>query len=124
MSESNISSFEEWCNRPPAEVPLNVLLWQLGDMVPKPPRAITYEHGVTILDFVQDKLCPVIWGEQPPASVLGELTRLREDNAKLKAQVDKQGRTIAFFACTIKSGEGWSQHCEEAMNSLIEEPPQ
>ena len=44
------------------------------------------------------------------------------------AEIARLKRIVAFFACTIKSGESWSEQCEAALGEALRqagtEPPQ
>ena len=44
------------------------------------------------------------------------------------AEIARLKRTVAFFACTIKAGESWSEQCEAALGEALRqtgtEPPQ
>lgn len=53
---------------------LEACLRGLSALTPKPPNAITYDRGVEILNYVQDKLCPLVdalpplkSGTEPPS---------------------------------------------------------
>ena len=64
------------------------LVQELNMRVPSRPKAITYEMGISILNFVQDRLLPAMLSSAPPAppaaagwvSVQKEIDRAKHHN--------------------------------------------
>ena len=44
---------------------------------------------------------------------------LEADNASLTEKVDALKRGITFFASVIKSGEKWTQYCQDMFDALL-----